>query len=181
MRIGGGISAIVPNYCRSQGYPFGERVPSLIVCHACDLVHRLDEIVSPARVRCVRCRAELVPTSSADIDVAIALAATRAGIIRAGERISVGRSRGEWHDARRDPARRRARFVSATVCGHRSSRCVYEFPRSACTDLDFPVRARAAARPARGSRSKYGCCAHSPRFGPGRWPKCSCWGRWSRS
>jgi paraquat-inducible protein A len=51
-------------------------VPSLIVCHACDLVHRLDKMVSPARVRCVRCRAELYRTSSADIDIAIALAAT---------------------------------------------------------------------------------------------------------
>lgn len=33
-------------------------------------------MVSPARVRCVRCRAELYRTSSADIDIAIALAAT---------------------------------------------------------------------------------------------------------
>jgi paraquat-inducible protein A len=51
-------------------------VPSLIVCHACDLVHRLEKTASPARVRCVRCRAELYRTSSADIDWAIALAAT---------------------------------------------------------------------------------------------------------
>ncbi len=51
-------------------------MPSLIVCHACDLVHRLDNMVSPARVRCIRCRAELYRTSSADIDIAIALAAT---------------------------------------------------------------------------------------------------------
>ena len=49
---------------------------SLIVCHACDLVHRLDEIAAPARVRCVRCRAELYRTSSGSIDLAIALAAT---------------------------------------------------------------------------------------------------------
>ena len=51
-------------------------MPSLIVCHACDLVHRLDKMVSPARVRCVRCRAELYRTNSVDIDTAIALAAT---------------------------------------------------------------------------------------------------------
>ena len=51
-------------------------MPSLIVCHACDLVHRLDNMASPARVRCVRCRAELYRTSCADIDIAIALAAT---------------------------------------------------------------------------------------------------------
>src|SRR5260370_34827416 len=49
---------------------------SLIVCHACDLVHRRDVILDKARVRCVRCRAELYRTNSASIDTAIALAVT---------------------------------------------------------------------------------------------------------
>jgi paraquat-inducible protein A len=49
---------------------------SLIVCHACDLVHRRDVIMDKARVRCVRCRAELYRTNSASIDTAIALAVT---------------------------------------------------------------------------------------------------------
>jgi paraquat-inducible protein A len=48
----------------------------LIVCHACDLVHRRDAIMDKARVRCVRCRAELYRTNSASIDTAIALAVT---------------------------------------------------------------------------------------------------------
>jgi paraquat-inducible protein A len=48
----------------------------VIVCHACDLAHRLDKIAAAARVRCVRCRAELYRTSSASIDTAIALAAS---------------------------------------------------------------------------------------------------------
>jgi paraquat-inducible protein A len=47
---------------------------SLIVCHACDLVHRRGAISNKARVRCVRCRAELYRTNSASIDTAIALA-----------------------------------------------------------------------------------------------------------
>src|SRR6202034_2618155 len=38
---------------------------SVIVCHACDLAHRLDEIAPAARVRCVRCRAELYRTNAA--------------------------------------------------------------------------------------------------------------------
>src|ERR1700693_281258 len=49
---------------------------SLIVCHACDLVHRRDAILDRARVRCVRCRAELYRTNSTSIDTAIALAIT---------------------------------------------------------------------------------------------------------
>lgn len=49
---------------------------SVIVCHACDLAHRFDEIASGSRVRCVRCRAELYRTNSRDIDTVIALAAT---------------------------------------------------------------------------------------------------------
>jgi paraquat-inducible protein A len=48
----------------------------VIVCHACDLAHRFDKIASAARVRCVRCRAELYRTSAASIDTAIALAAS---------------------------------------------------------------------------------------------------------
>ncbi len=51
---------------------------SVIVCHACDLVHRRDAIMDNARVLCVRCRAELYRTNSASIDTAIALAATAA-------------------------------------------------------------------------------------------------------
>jgi paraquat-inducible protein A len=46
----------------------------VIVCHACDLVHRLDGIAAAGRVRCVRCRAELYRTSGGSIDTAIALA-----------------------------------------------------------------------------------------------------------
>jgi paraquat-inducible protein A len=45
-----------------------------VVCHACDLVHRRGAIVHGARVRCVRCRAELYRTNSASIDTAMALA-----------------------------------------------------------------------------------------------------------
>jgi paraquat-inducible protein A len=51
---------------------------SVIVCHACDLVHRRDAIMDKARVLCVRCRAELYRTNAASIDTAIALAATAA-------------------------------------------------------------------------------------------------------
>jgi paraquat-inducible protein A len=47
---------------------------SVIVCHACDLVHRLDAIADKARVRCIRCQAELYRTNSASVDTAIALA-----------------------------------------------------------------------------------------------------------
>jgi paraquat-inducible protein A len=54
---------------------------SLIVCHACDLVHRRDAILEKARVRCVRCRAELYRTNSASIDTAIALAVTAAVLL----------------------------------------------------------------------------------------------------
>src|SRR5882672_3584672 len=49
---------------------------SMIVCHACDLVHRRDAILDKARVRCVRCRAELYRTNSASIDTPIAVAVT---------------------------------------------------------------------------------------------------------
>jgi paraquat-inducible protein A len=48
----------------------------VIVCHACDLVHRRGALVDGARVRCVRCRAELYRTTSAGIDTAIAMAVT---------------------------------------------------------------------------------------------------------
>jgi paraquat-inducible protein A len=54
---------------------------SLIVCHACDLVHRRGAILEKARVRCVRCRAELYRTNSASIDTAIALAVTAAVLL----------------------------------------------------------------------------------------------------
>jgi paraquat-inducible protein A len=49
---------------------------SVIVCHACDLAHRLDRIAPAARARCVRCRAELYRTNAAGIDTAISLALT---------------------------------------------------------------------------------------------------------
>ena len=54
---------------------------SVIVCHACDLVHRRDAIMDKARVLCVRCRAELYRTNSASIDTAIALAVTAAMLL----------------------------------------------------------------------------------------------------
>ncbi len=47
---------------------------ALIICHACDLVHRLDAVGGPARIRCVRCRAEILRTNEASIDTAIAWA-----------------------------------------------------------------------------------------------------------
>jgi paraquat-inducible protein A len=53
--------------------------PTVIVCHACDLVHRRETLPSGARVRCVRCvrcRAELYRTHAATIDTAVALALT---------------------------------------------------------------------------------------------------------
>jgi paraquat-inducible protein A len=48
----------------------------VIVCHACDLAHRVDKIAPASRVRCVRCRAELYRTGTAGVDTAIALALT---------------------------------------------------------------------------------------------------------
>lgn len=47
---------------------------SVIVCHACDLAHRLDSLAGTARVRCIRCRAELYRTNDRSPDTAIALA-----------------------------------------------------------------------------------------------------------
>jgi paraquat-inducible protein A len=47
----------------------------LIVCHACDLAQRIDRIAVSARVRCVRCGAELYRTNGRSLDTAIALAA----------------------------------------------------------------------------------------------------------
>ena len=48
---------------------------SIIVCHACDLVHRRSENV-PERtcIRCTRCHAELYRTRSSSMDTAIAVA-----------------------------------------------------------------------------------------------------------
>jgi paraquat-inducible protein A len=51
-------------------------VSSVIVCHACDLAHRLDSPAAKARVRCIRCRAELYRTNDGSLDTVIALAAT---------------------------------------------------------------------------------------------------------
>ncbi len=53
----------------------------VIVCHACDLVHRRDAIMDKARVRCVRCRAELYRTNAAGIDTAIAVACSAAVLL----------------------------------------------------------------------------------------------------
>jgi paraquat-inducible protein A len=49
---------------------------SLIVCHACDLVHARLPVGASARVRCVRCGAELYRSHSVSVDAAIALAVT---------------------------------------------------------------------------------------------------------
>ena len=49
---------------------------TLIVCHACDLVHRRVVIAPRQRVRCVRCRAELYRTTAGGMDTAIAIAAS---------------------------------------------------------------------------------------------------------
>ncbi len=49
---------------------------SLIVCHACDLVHRLDPVSTPARIRCVRCRAEIYRTNGVSLEAALAIACT---------------------------------------------------------------------------------------------------------
>lgn len=54
---------------------------ALIACPACDLVHRGGVLAAKARVRCVRCHAELYRTSSASIDTAIALAVTAAVLL----------------------------------------------------------------------------------------------------
>jgi paraquat-inducible protein A len=54
---------------------------SVIVCHACDLAHRRGPIEGKARVRCVRCGAELYRTNSASVDTAIALAVTAAALL----------------------------------------------------------------------------------------------------
>jgi paraquat-inducible protein A len=59
-----------------QHHEAGSGMASLIVCHACDLVHRRGPIADPGRVRCARCHAELYRTNSAGIDTAIALAVT---------------------------------------------------------------------------------------------------------
>jgi paraquat-inducible protein A len=55
---------------------FETGISSVVVCHACDLVHRRTAILDKARVRCVRCRAELYRTNSASIDTPIAVALT---------------------------------------------------------------------------------------------------------
>ena len=57
------------------------RVSSVIVCHACDLAHRLDSLAGDARVRCVRCRAELYRTNDRSPDTAIALAVTALALL----------------------------------------------------------------------------------------------------
>ncbi|MDP8985508.1 MAG: paraquat-inducible protein A [Pseudomonadota bacterium] len=47
---------------------------SIIVCPACDLAHRKSVPAGKARVRCVRCRAELYRTHGAGVDTPIAVA-----------------------------------------------------------------------------------------------------------
>jgi paraquat-inducible protein A len=54
---------------------------ALIVCHACDLVHRRQAIQSNTRVRCIRCNAELYRTNAASIDLALALSVTAAVLL----------------------------------------------------------------------------------------------------
>ncbi len=54
---------------------------SVIVCHACDLAHRRGTTQGKARVRCVRCRAELYRTTSTDIDTVLALAVTALALV----------------------------------------------------------------------------------------------------
>jgi paraquat-inducible protein A len=54
----------------------GAQSMTVIVCHACDLAQRVEKLAPVARVRCVRCRAELHRTSTAGVDTAIALALT---------------------------------------------------------------------------------------------------------
>lgn len=56
-------------------------MPFIIVCHACDLVHRRVAHATRARVNCTRCGAELYRTNSANIDTALALAATAAVLL----------------------------------------------------------------------------------------------------
>lgn len=52
-------------------------MPSLIVCHACDLAHRLeDPLAGKVRILCMRCRAELYRTNGLSLDKVIALAVT---------------------------------------------------------------------------------------------------------
>ncbi|MDP9014244.1 MAG: paraquat-inducible protein A [Pseudomonadota bacterium] len=48
----------------------------IIVCHACDLAHRSSPAPGKARVRCVRCRAELYRTNGVSVDAPIALASS---------------------------------------------------------------------------------------------------------
>ncbi len=49
-------------------------MPSVIVCPACDLAHRLTAAPASARRQCARCRAPLQRRENASIDTAIALA-----------------------------------------------------------------------------------------------------------
>jgi paraquat-inducible protein A len=50
------------------------KMPSLIVCPACDLVHRGAVMSAGERTRCVRCRAVLHRPPQAELDSAIAIA-----------------------------------------------------------------------------------------------------------
>jgi len=54
---------------------------SVIVCHACDLAHGRDPVLPAARVRCVRCGAEMYRTNGASIDSAIALSLSAAVLL----------------------------------------------------------------------------------------------------
>ncbi len=50
-------------------------MPSLIVCHACDLAQWLEApLEGKVRIRCVRCRAELYRTNGQSLDNVVALA-----------------------------------------------------------------------------------------------------------
>jgi paraquat-inducible protein A len=49
-------------------------MPPLIVCPACDLVHRGDVVAANGRTRCARCRAVIHPSAEGGLDAAIAIA-----------------------------------------------------------------------------------------------------------
>jgi paraquat-inducible protein A len=55
-------------------------MPPLIVCPACDLVHRGDAVPATERTRCSRCRAVLHGPQGAKLDTAIAIALSALGL-----------------------------------------------------------------------------------------------------
>jgi paraquat-inducible protein A len=55
-------------------------MPSVMVCPACDVAHRVEMATPGGRTRCVRCRAPLQRAVDGSIDTAIALAAAALGL-----------------------------------------------------------------------------------------------------